>query len=141
MANVTITAANVTISNGASEDGTAGEAVDAGETVYKSATDSKFYLADCDATAVGSNATIDNVYGVALNSAAADQSLDIQKTGIINIGGTVVVGTVYVQSATAGKIAPWADLSTTDYVTLLGVGKTASTLDLGIKIMGVQIPA
>lgn len=142
MADITITAANVVASTGATTElGTAGETITAGQTVYKKASDSKFYLADVDATAVGANSEIDNVYGIALNGAAASQPLSVQKSGVISIGGTVVVGMVYVQSATAGGIAPLADLVATDYVTVLGVALTASTVDMGIKITGVQKPA
>lgn len=142
MANVSITAGNVVKSTGSViETGIAGEAITAGQTVYKKAADSQYYLADVDAEAVGDSAEIDNVYGIALNGGSADQPLTVQKSGTITIGGTVVVGTVYVVSATAGGIAPWADLVSTDYVSIVGVATTAGTIAMSLNIAGVAIPS
>ena len=139
MADLSITATSVVEVAGAGvDDGVAGATITAGQTVYKKISDNKFYLADCDATAVGANAEIDNVYGIALNGAAVDQALSVQKTGTITIGATTVVGVVYVQSATAGGIAPWGDLVSTDYVTIIGYALTTSTIKLAIDILGVQ---
>ena len=86
MAALSITAGNVVTVSGTTEWGTAGATVTAGQTVYKKASDSKFYLADCDKTAHDGNAEIDNVYGIALNAASAGQPLCVQKTGTITIG-------------------------------------------------------
>jgi len=142
MADVSITATSVLPDAGAgTENGTAGATITAGQTVYKLANDSKFYLADCDATAVGANSEIDNVYGIALNNAAAGQRLAVQRNGTITIGGTVVVGTPYVQSTTAGGIVAWAELASTNYVTHIGYATTAVKIKLGIDATGVQIPA
>ena len=141
MANIAVTAANVVAGSGSTQaGGIAGATITAGETVYKSTTDSKLYLADCDTTAYGSNSEVENVYGVALNGASSGQPMDVVRTGTYTMGGTVVVGTVYVQSATAGKIAPWGDLVSTDRVVILGVGATASTLKLIVTTVGVAIP-
>lgn len=141
MAAISITAANVLTVSGTTEWGTAGATVTAGQTVYKKASDSKFYLADCDKTAHDGNAEIDNVYGIALNAASASQPLCVQKTGTITIGGTVTVGTIYTQSATAGGIAPWSELTTNDQVVIIGVGTTAAIITLNILTTGVAIPA
>jgi len=43
----------------------------------------------------------------------------------------MTVGEVYVVSATAGGIAPVGDLTTGNYVTVLGVATTTSNLQLG----------
>lgn len=60
--------------------------------------------------------------------------------GTLTIGGTVVVGTVYVVSATAGGIAPSADLATGWYTTILGVATTAAKLSMGLKASSVAVP-
>ena len=57
MANVSITAANVVPGADATTTyGTAGATITAEQTVYQKASDSEWYLADCDATAVAGNA-------------------------------------------------------------------------------------
>jgi len=143
MANLTITASGVAKVGGATtEAGTAGTGMTltAGETVYKKTTDSKFYEADCDTTAVAANSEIDDVYGITLNGASAGQPVDVVTSGLIDFGTAILtVGTVYCQSTTAGAICPWADLAATNYVVILGVATTTKILKLGIITTGVQI--
>jgi len=143
MADITITAANVLKgTTNTVENGTAGETITAGQVVYKKSTDSLFYLADCFATSVAANDEIKEAYGIALNSAAANQTLQVQKTGDITIGGTVTAGTVYYLASSdvgaAGGIAPLADLVSTDWYVLIGVATSASVLHLLIYDVGVQ---
>ena len=134
MVDITITATNVTKGTGATLNQTyyAGESITAGQCVYKKASDGKLWKAQCDGTAAEAAAI-----GIALHAASADQPLAIQTGGTINIGATVVVGTIYVVSGTAGGIAPWADLATTNYVTILGYGATASTITMDINATGI----
>ena len=138
MADLTITAANVV--KGATAkvlQGTYGATVTAGQTVYADAADNgRFKPADADAATAAARATA----GIALNSGSAGQPADIQTDGLITIGGTVTVGEIYVQSATPGGIAPAADLVTGDSVTVLGVGVSASQIDLNIHRSGVAVP-
>jgi hypothetical protein len=133
MADLTITAANVKAS---SDSGTKlvqyGEAVDQGEAVYLKASDGKYWLADNGASDTAA------AKGIALTPNAADGYGIIQLTGDMDLGATLTVGTIYVVSATAGKIAPEADIGTTEYVTILGTAKTAALIQLGIKATGVQ---
>lgn len=138
MADITITAANVVAgSNAVIGYGTAGATITAGQTLYADSSDSdSLKLADADDTAAKAT-----VVGIALHGASDGQPLQYIKTGTITIGGTVAVGTVYVQSGTAGGIAPVADLASGDYTTTLGIGKTASTIDVRIHNSGVQVPA
>lgn len=140
MADISVTPANCVTDAGGTENGTAGETITAGQTVYKKSTDSKFYKADCDATAVGANTGINDVYGIALNGAAAGQPVTVQTSGTITIGATVVVGTIYQQSDTAGGIMPSTDAAATNYVTVLGVATTAAIITLDINSSGVQVP-
>lgn len=143
MANLVITAASVIKgSDAVVANGICGSAtVTAGQPVYKLSTDNKFYLTDCDVTAVTANSEIDNIYGIALHGASASQPLSVQTEGSITIGATVAVGVPYVVSATAGSICPWTDLVATDYVSVIGMGSSTSVIKIKPCISGVQIPA
>jgi hypothetical protein len=57
------------------------------------------------------------------------------------MGSIITAGTIYVLSSAAGGIAPAADLGASDYVTILGVGKTATVLSVHIHASGNQVPA
>ncbi|MBN9078518.1 MAG: hypothetical protein BGN87_00140 [Rhizobiales bacterium 65-79] len=135
MTDVSITAANVKAGSNAIVDrsGNAGATVTAGEPVYKDATSGKYKLSDCNATGAKS------CDGIALNGASDGQPLAILKGGDITIGGTLVAGTVYCVSATAGGIAPQADITTGDDVIILGVAKSASVLNVHIQTPGVTL--
>ncbi len=139
MADLTITAANVQPVSGSTNIvyGTFGATVTAGQSVYEdtSTSPSTFKLADADASATTANAK-----GIALNGGSSGQPAAIAIGGSITAGGTVVVGKVYVVSATAGGIAPSTDLATGMYTTILGVGISATVIALGIKASGVVVP-
>lgn len=140
MADLSVTAANVLKGAGSRvkiENGIAGAAATAGQTVYRDATDNKFKVADADSGTSAARAT----RGIALNGAAANQPLAVQTDGPYTAGGTVVVGTIYVQSDTPGGIMPAADLEAGDYVTVLGVGISATQIDLNIHVSGVAVPS
>lgn len=114
---------------------TAGGTVTAGMPVYSDADDSNSYKpADADAQASA------DAVGIALNNASDGQPLAVLTEGEINVGATLVVGTIYVVSTGAGAICPAADLAAGDYVTVLGVAKTAAALELEINSSGVAIP-
>ncbi len=116
-----------------------GEAVAIGDVVYLSSTDSKYYEADAS-TASEAEAT-----HLVLSAADADgyavmmklnTSADLQ----VDLGATLTVGTTYVVSATAGKIAPESDLTTSDYITHLGVASTTALLDISLNVTGTVKP-
>ncbi len=58
----------------------------------------------------------------------------------VNLGATLTVGTTYVVSATKGAIAPIADLTTLDYVTILGTASTTALLDFVVTSTGIVKP-
>jgi hypothetical protein len=126
-ADLTITAANVTPSaNAVIRSSTAGVAITAGQALYKDATAS-YALKLADANSATAAARI--VCGLALNSAAAGSPVNYVVTDpALVIGGTVANGTVYILSATAGSIAPLADLTTGMYAFVLGVGTSTTTI-------------
>lgn len=77
--------------------------------------------------------------GVALNGGAASQPISYQGTGQVTIGATVAIGTIYVCSHNAaGKIAPWADLVSTDYVTIVGIAPDTTHINLALNATGIQ---
>lgn len=136
MADISVTAANVKIvSDAAVADGTAGATITAGQAVYLDETDNKFKLADADNTA-----TTAAVRGIALNGASDGQPIKVASSGVLNMGATLTVGTIYVLSGTAGGVCPASDLTSGDYVSLLGVAITAANLKLNINNSGVQVP-
>lgn len=75
-------------------------------------------------------------YGIALNGAAANQPLAVQRSGDITIGATLTPGLAYYLSDTPGGICPVADVGSGEYVILLGLAKSASVLDLDIRATG-----
>ena len=133
MADLVITPADVVRYDGSQTDsGIAGEAITAGQTLYKHS-DGKLYKADCS-TAVKARAV-----GVALNGAAANQPVAFIRSGGLNPGAAVAVGTIYGVTDTAGGIGPVADRGTGDYLTILGVAVTTSRIDLNINRSEVAI--
>lgn len=128
------TAANVLFSTGAVIDRTkfSGATITAGMPVYIDSADGKAKIADNNVSAA-----LANVYGIALNGASDGQPVDIQTAGDINLGATLTVGETYVLSATAGGIDAVSAIST-NYVSLLGVARTAAILQLKINNTGIQ---
>lgn len=114
-------------------DTTAGATITAGQVVYI-ASDNTAKLA-ITTTAITAAAR-----GIALNGASAGQPVKVMTGGTITIGGTVVVGKIYIVSASGGGIAPVTDTATTQFVTILGVGVTAAKITMNINASGVAVP-
>jgi hypothetical protein len=134
MADLTITAANVIAgSNATKESGIAGEAITAGQAVYKSSTTGKYMKADSNSGTAEARKPL----GIALNGAADGQPLAVQKAGDITIGATLTAGTAYYLSDTAGGICPLADVGVGEYICLLGLAKSTSVLALNIQFPNV----
>ena len=141
MADISVTSTAVVTVSGNTVEGTAGEAIDAGEFVYKKVSDSKYYLADCDATAVAADAQSDNVVGMALCSSGASQPIKIQTSGSVTINAVLTAGTVLYLSNTAGKVtATYSDIASTDWLTTLGVPSSATVINLDINRTAIQKP-
>ncbi|MGB3486673.1 MAG: hypothetical protein WBA37_11885 [Xanthobacteraceae bacterium] len=136
MTDLTITATNVVAGTNAVRDsGNAGEAIAAGQAVYRSSTTNKWMLADSDAaTAEAKKAT-----GIALNGAALNQPLAVLKSGDITIGATLTAGTAYYLSNTPGGICPVADVGAGEDVCLLGLAKSTTVLTVAIQAPGVTL--
>lgn len=135
MADITITASDVQIKSAFTEvtTGVAGEALTQGKVVYQD-TDGDWFIADC------TDENADAASGVVLIPAAAvGDTFSVAKSGPIDIGGTLTVGAIYVLSE-SGAIAPAADLTSSDYVTIVGVATAADTIDLDFSVSGAQVP-
>lgn len=136
MTDLTITATSVVgDGSGKRAQGTAGEAITAGQAVYFDTTVNKWKLADSDsATAAAKTAG-----GIALNGAALNQPVTVQVEGDVTIGATLTKGTAYYLSETAGGIQPAADLGAGENVCQLGIAKSTSVLAVRIVAPGVTV--
>jgi hypothetical protein len=137
-ANLTVTAANVSSgTNAVVERGTTLEAVTAGQVLYKRSSDNKFGLCDNDSA----TAEVRVPYGIAVNNAAANQGVVVQTAGRINIGSTVVAGTPYYTSSTAGAISnASADATTGKWPGFIGFAVATTTIEIYLKFAGVAVP-
>lgn len=134
MADLSQTAASVKV--GASTTRTQrvqyGETITQGQPLYLH-TDGKYYKTDANVSAAAALAK-----GIALTPGVADDygymALPGTTSGesLVNLGATLTVGVVYAVSATAGAIAPVTDISSTQFVTVLGVAMTAALLDFQV---------
>ena len=139
MADLSQTAANVRDdANAVTEKNfKAGEAFDAGMVVYRKASDGKWWKAQCDGTAEESGVGVQ--IGIAITTGVADQYVVVQTGGDINLGATVAIAAgPYVVSATAGGIAPMADLASTNRLTWVGYAISTSIVRLWLTATGLQ---
>lgn len=133
MADLTITASQVLPGSDSTSQfaqGTAGASITAGQVLYYDSTAATYKLADNNDTQATSV-----VAGIALHAAGTGQPIRLQTAGPITLGAGAApaVGSVYVLSATAGGIAPVADLATGNRTTILGVGGASNTVTLRIN--------
>ncbi len=137
MADYTITTANVKISGSNVRTSTVqvGEAVSEGQAVYLDSATSKYLLADATDTTKGL------VAGITLTSASTDGYALIQTSRTYFAGTTLVKGDPVFLSATAGggKLAPHADLGSTNAVTLIGFASSTSEIELAINPTGITV--
>lgn len=133
MADVTVTAANVKPVGTSRTVQTVllGETVTQGQPLYLKAADSKYWKADADTLAEAAAA------GIAITPGVADDYAIMLTAGTINMGGTLAVGQVYVVSTNAGGVAPYSDLGSGDYVTILGVATTTAILNVDLNATGI----
>lgn len=136
MSDLSVTAASVVQGAGANVDraSNAGEAITAGQPVYK-ATSGKWMKADNNSATVLARVPT----GIALNGAALDQPLAVLKSGPVTIGATLTAGVAYYLSGTAGGICPVADLTTGMYPCILGIATSTTVLDVDIQSSGVAL--
>ncbi len=117
--------------------GIAGEAITIGQLVYESTSDGRYYLADANVS------TKWKVAGIASSTAAAaGQSLSIVYFDpALTLGGTLSMSVpVYVLSATAGGVAPSADIAAGWYPVVLGVATSTTKMQFNPRrIQGTAV--
>lgn len=125
MADLSITAASVIASSAARRiSKAAASTITAGQVVYLNSSGT---VAPADANASAATAA---VLGIAENGGGAGQRISvITADPALVIGATVAVGDILVLSATAGGIAPAADLTTGHYATVLGVAVSTTAIN------------
>ena len=136
MADISQTAANVTVAGtgGSITIVQAGEAITQGMPVYLSS--GKYFKTDANGTVLTAA-----VVGIAMTPAALDGYFILAGNGTkIDLGATLVIGTPLVVSATAGGIAPIADLATGWWVSHLGTPSAAGLVTLKLDATGVAVP-
>ena len=117
-----------------------GETVTQGMPVYKSTSDSKYYKADADTLAAAKAEAIALTPGTADSYGLIALPSNTPGLALVNVGATLTAGQVYVVSTTAGGIAPYSDLASGDYVTILGVATTTALLDLRCIVSNTAKP-
>lgn len=138
MADLSITAASVTADVGAVSVyyGTAGATIAAGDVVYiDTGASNVLKLAQADGTALEAT-----VKGIAMCGGATGQPIVVATGGDIDVGATLTVATIYVLSATAGKLCPSADIASSSYMSMIGLATAADNLKLVITNSGVEKP-
>lgn len=140
MAALTIVAANVALSTARSQVSSvlAGEAITQGQVLRKGwdagESTGKYYKAD---RAVESDAL---TTGIALTPGSANDYVLMCSSNVrLVISADVVVGTFYALGST-GLIIPVADLVSTNWVSLIGYGVAANTIQVLLENTGVQVP-
>lgn len=133
MADLTVTVANVAAGSGSTRvNGTAGATVTAGQVVYLDSATRTYKLADNDSA----TAAVRSPAGIALHASLSGQPLTVLTEGLITIGATTAIGTVYCLSSTAGGICPVADIGTGDYNTIIGIGTSVTAIDVKLHAAG-----
>ena len=127
MADLTITAANVGVEDGATVDFiTVAQATTHGQALYLNGT--TYALADADVLA-SARAT-----HIAYTSATASgQKVYAIRKGGLRLGAILTQGTEYYVSTTAGGICPKSDLASGDHVRRLGIATSSSVLYVEIS--------
>jgi len=136
MTDISITAANVVSGSDASiENGIAGASITAGQVVYLDSSTNKYGLADSNSA----TAAVRAPRGIALNGAANNQPLAVQRSGAITIGGTLAAGVTYYLSDTPGGLCPVADVGSGEYSVVMGMAASTTVLNVDIQASGVAL--
>jgi hypothetical protein len=137
MADVSITAANV--AGGGGQIYKTSVSVTAGQVVYVVASTGLLALASAASTLA-----LSQCVGIALNGGAANQPIDVQASGVITVGGTLIRGNIYCVSINnAGGICPITDLTSAgansgNFLSILGYAISTTQLEIGLNNTGVQ---
>lgn len=131
MTDIVVTATDVDKISGSQRTADAGIAITAGEAIYIDS-NGLAQLCEKDQTSV-----IAAFEGIALNDAGVSQPVTYQVAGVVDLGAIIAAGVIYVVGAGPGGIAPSADISTGNFVTIIGVGLNTTNIQIGINRSGV----
>lgn len=136
MADISITAtAVVPGSNAITAQGTAGTTITAGQAVYVDA-NGVLQLADCDSATAAAKAPV----GIALNGGSTGQPIVYTRGGDLTLNAVLTKGARYYLSATAGGIAPEADMTGSGKdVVLLGIARSTTVLAVLNIALGITL--
>lgn len=150
MADYTITATQVLLTSGTPLYGVAGATITQGQSVYLDTSANTWKLAQADGTAAeaGSGGTtvsgVVGTVGIALQSVSSGQRIEVAGPGCVvqmGAGAAIPAGKVIVVSATAGGVAPVADIVTTGYyVTILGEGIGSTSIRMICHYPAAALP-
>lgn len=133
MADISVTAASVVPSATATlENGYFGADISAGQVVALDTATGRYVLADADGSEV-----IRRPRGIAVNSGSNGQPATIAKAGDVTFNAVLTAGVSYFLSPTPGGIGARSEVLAGDYVTHLGIAKSATVLALDIQYSGV----
>lgn len=135
MADLVVTAANVVWQSGSKEWGVSGASLTPGMSVYRKASDSKWYGMQHDGTQAESGYGVK--IGICLTTSAANQPVCVQYDGSISFGAILTSGERYYVGAGTGGICAVADIIAGEYVTFLGVATSTSLMSLKPFASGV----
>lgn len=136
MTDLSITAANVKLISGPTEQMTAGASLTAAQIVVEDASTNKAALADND----HATAALRSIRGLTLHAALTDQPVTVAKNGaVVDLGAILTAGVEYYLSGTAGGICPRADVTTGDDPVRVGMALTTSRLQLDFNDPGVTL--
>lgn len=127
MADLSITASSVVKGVGATTaNGIAGATITAGQPLYiDTANSDVIKLADANSSDLTST-----VCGISLHGASTGQPITYITYGPLTVNAVLTTGAVYVASATAGSIAPTADLTTGWRTSILGYASSTTVLNV-----------
>lgn len=130
---ISVTAASVLKGTGASTaTGIAGATITAGQPLYAdSSASNTLKPADCDLSSAAAT-----VVGISLHAALTGQPITYLTAGNMTFNAVLTTGKAYISSATAGGIAPIADLATGWYTTMLGIATSTTNLSVNIVASG-----
>ncbi|MAI41384.1 MAG: hypothetical protein CMP95_02890 [Gammaproteobacteria bacterium] len=114
-----------------------GEAIAAGQAVYQSSVDQKFYLTDSNDSAKPSNT---GQAAIAVSTGGVDQQGVVARgNAVIDLGPSVMTaGEIYVlSSANVGGIAPSGDLGAGAELTIVGYAQSDALLNLTLNATGI----
>ncbi len=131
MTDIVVTDTDVDKISGSQRTADAGVAITAGDSIY---IDANGLVQLCEKDQSSVEAAFD---GIALNGAGVSQPVTYQVAGTIDLGAIIAAGVIYIVGAGPGGIAPSADISTGNFVTIIGVGLNGTNIQIGVNRSGV----